>query len=92
VHDVSVCCLQKDGEMLPGSKGIALTPEQFQAVKSDAAEISNALQSADVNFRLGLSSRSFIADMGLDTIFAAQPAHVFVPAGHARLSKTHLCL
>ena len=50
-------CVQKDGEMRPGTKGISLLPEQFQVLKGAAADVSRALQAQDTGYRLALSSK-----------------------------------
>lgn len=49
--------MQKNGEMLPGSKGIALTTDQFKALKDGAEQINIALEAADESFRMELSNR-----------------------------------
>jgi hypothetical protein len=48
---------QKDGEMLPGKKGISLMPDQFQRLQDDAATVSAALNNNDDDFELDLSDK-----------------------------------
>lgn len=54
---VCVCMAQKDGELLPGKKGISLSPEQFNILKESAANIQTALAAEDTAYKLPLSSR-----------------------------------
>ncbi len=49
--------MQKNGELLPGSKGIALSLEQFQILKAAASDVTAALASKDVDFKVALSSK-----------------------------------
>lgn len=46
---------QKEGEMLPGKKGISLSPEQFNMLRESAASIQEALSAEDTDFKLSLS-------------------------------------
>jgi hypothetical protein len=51
------CQPQKDGEMLPGKKGISLMPDQFQRLQDEAASVSAALKDNDDDFELDLSDK-----------------------------------
>ncbi|KAK9909758.1 hypothetical protein WJX75_007053 [Coccomyxa subellipsoidea] len=48
---------EKNGEMLPGSKGIALSAEQFRILKNAASDVTAALSSQDTDFKVSLSSK-----------------------------------
>lgn len=48
---------QSDGEMKPGSKGLALTPGQFNSIRQAEPAISAALAAGDTEFELTLSER-----------------------------------
>ncbi|CAL8467636.1 g7174 [Coccomyxa elongata] len=48
---------EKDGEMLPGSKGIALSPEQFKILQAAAVDVTAALASRNLDFKVALSSK-----------------------------------
>jgi len=50
-------CVQSDGELKPASKGLALTPEQFNAIRDAEPAISAALAAGDTAFELALSSK-----------------------------------
>lgn len=43
--------------MLPGSKGIALSAEQFRILKNAASDVTAALSSQDTDFKVSLSSK-----------------------------------
>ncbi|BDA47013.1 probable RNA polymerase II transcriptional coactivator KELP at C-terminar half [Coccomyxa sp. Obi] len=45
----------EDGEMLPGYNGIALAPEQFETLQEAADDVSAALKSENLRFKLELS-------------------------------------
>ena len=49
--------VQSDGEMKPGSKGLALTPGQFNSIRQAEPAISAALAAGDTDFELPLSER-----------------------------------
>lgn len=49
--------VQKEGEMRPGSKGIALSPEQFKVLQAAADDVSAALASRNLEFKVALSSK-----------------------------------
>ena len=46
-----------DGELKPGSKGLALTPGQFNSIRQAEPAISAALAAGDTDFELPLSER-----------------------------------
>ncbi|BDA42711.1 probable RNA polymerase II transcriptional coactivator KIWI [Coccomyxa sp. Obi] len=48
---------EKEGEMLPGSKGIALSPQQFKILQAAAGDVSAALASRNMDFKVALSSK-----------------------------------
>ena len=48
---------QKDGELLPGKKGISLSTEQFNSLKESAASIQKALEAEDTDFKLAISQK-----------------------------------
>lgn len=43
--------------MLPGKKGIALTPDQFDTLHREVANISDALEGNDSTFELPLGNK-----------------------------------
>ena len=49
--------MQSGGELKPGSKGLALTPEQFNSIQEAEPAISAALAAGDTDFELPLSGR-----------------------------------
>ena len=55
--------VQSDGELKPGSKGLALTPGQFTSIRQAEPAISAALAAGDTNFELPLSERCGAATM-----------------------------
>jgi Transcriptional Coactivator p15 (PC4) len=48
--------LQKDGELLPGKKGISLLPEQFERLRGEAAAVDAAIAAKDT-LDIGLSNK-----------------------------------
>ncbi len=57
MSSLRITVTQKNGEMLPGSKGIALSPEQFRILDRAAEDVSTALASEDLDFKVALSSK-----------------------------------
>ena len=45
---------EKDGKMLPGKKGISLTPDQFYTIVVEKDQVTNALLSGDTDYSLAL--------------------------------------
>ncbi|KAK9826716.1 hypothetical protein WJX81_000817 [Elliptochloris bilobata] len=48
---------ESNGELKPGSKGLALTPEQFNSVRQAEPAISAALAAGDTSYEMPLSER-----------------------------------
>lgn len=64
--------LQKDGEQKPGSKGLALSQDQWQKLLAGLPSLSNALGTQEVGFSVDLGSNrlasvsSFKGSLGVD--------------------------
>lgn len=53
--------LQKNGEWKPGLKGLALSPEQWELLRSKAAEVSKAVEEETVGFEVDLRRKQKLA-------------------------------
>ena len=60
-HAIAV---QKDGEMKPGTKGIALSTDQWHILEANIEDLSRALKNKDVEFslELGKNRRAAVSD------------------------------
>jgi hypothetical protein len=52
-----LCALQKDGQQLPGKKGIALKPEEWAKICEAAPAISQAHSGRNTRYKLDLGSK-----------------------------------
>ena len=60
-HAIAV---QKDGELKPGTKGIALNKDQWHILEANIGDLSRALKNEDVEFslELGKNRRAAVSD------------------------------
>lgn len=52
-----VVLVQKDGQQMPGKKGINLPPDQFQKLLEAQASVTEALEAQDASFDIALSGK-----------------------------------
>ncbi len=52
-----VVLVQKDGQQMPGKKGINLPPDQFHKLLEAQASVTEALEAQDASFDIALSGK-----------------------------------
>jgi len=52
-----IVLVQKDGQQMPGKKGINLPADQFQKLLGAQASVTEALEAQDASFDIALSGK-----------------------------------